>query len=231
MGGDEDDDDFREFRKLEQQYAEATTEERDRLLPDFVRAIEKVSPGLSETADTRFFSGDYLKDMFDQCMQRALARGDVTPDRKTNAKEDAANFIMFFEAAKQWPFPKLAAHAFEMATLALLTGLRAGLSPKEIARHESERQRTLGHKPKKERPWMRYARTLALKIPEKDRELPNRKITEKLWDDWAKEKPAEWVEEKPTRPGIDTLAGFIGKKLRADGTLPPGPTRARRPRD
>ena len=60
MGGDEDDDDFREFRKLEQQYAETTTEERDRLLPDFVRAIEKVSPGLSETADTRFFSGDYL---------------------------------------------------------------------------------------------------------------------------------------------------------------------------
>ena len=44
MGGDEDDDDFREFRKLEQQYAEATKEERDRLLPDFIRAIEKISP-------------------------------------------------------------------------------------------------------------------------------------------------------------------------------------------
>jgi hypothetical protein len=131
MGGYEDDDDIRELRELLQQYAEATVEERERLLPDFIRAIEKVSPGLLETADARFFNGDYLKDMIDQCTNRALDRPDLTPDRKTNAKEDAANFIMFFDAAKQWPFPKLAAHAFEMAILALFIGLgRASASAK-----------------------------------------------------------------------------------------------------
>ena len=83
-----------------------------------------------DTADTRFFNGDYLKDMFDQCTKRALARPDLSPDRKTNAREDADDFMAFFNAAKQWQVPKLAAHAFEMTMLGIFAGLRAGLSPR-----------------------------------------------------------------------------------------------------
>ncbi len=233
MGDDEDDDDIRELRKLEQQYAEATTEERERLLPDLIRAIEKVRPGLSEKGDARIFNGDYLRDMFDKCMQRALDRPDLTPDRKTNAKEDAATFIACFDAAKQWPFPKFATHAFEMATLALFTGLRAGLSLSEIeglqARYEFGMQRNRGHNSKKKKPWFWYARTSALKVPEKDRLLSNEKIAGGLWDDWAKEKPAKWAGERPLRPSFSSLIRFVGE-LRADKTYPQRPTPARRPR-
>jgi hypothetical protein len=114
-----------------QQYAEAATEERKHHRPGIERAIIKVLPGLMDTADTRFFNGDYLKDMFDQCMKRVLARSDLSPDRKTNAKEDADDFWTLFNATKQWPVPKLAAHTYEMTTLALFTGLRAGLNQQE----------------------------------------------------------------------------------------------------
>jgi hypothetical protein len=138
----QDEDDLRELRELEQRYAEATMEERERLRPDLERAISKASPGLLETADRRFFNGDYLRDMFDQCMKRVLARPDVAADRKTNAMEDAAYFTAFFNAAKQWP-PKLAAHAFEMATLALFTGLRAGLNQQEAENFIKEAQAEL----------------------------------------------------------------------------------------
>jgi transketolase len=84
----DEDDDLRELNELLQQYAEATTEERKHLRPDVERAISKVSPSLMDTADTRFVNGDYLKDMFDQCMKRVLARSDLAPDRKTNAREE-----------------------------------------------------------------------------------------------------------------------------------------------
>jgi hypothetical protein len=124
----DEDGDLRELNELLQQYAEATTEERKHLRPDVERAISKVSPSLMDTADTRFVNGDYLKDMFDQCMKRVLARPDLAPDRKTNAREDADDFWALFNAAKHWPSPKLAAHAFEMTTLGLFTGLRAGLN-------------------------------------------------------------------------------------------------------
>ncbi len=124
-----DEDDLRELRELLQQYAEATAEQRKHLRPGIERAISKVLPGLLDSADTKFFNGDYLKDMLDKCMKRVLARPDLSPDRKTNAKEDADDFWAFFNAAKQWPVPKLAAHTFEMTTLGLFTGLRAASTP------------------------------------------------------------------------------------------------------
>ena len=101
----DEDDDLRELNELLQKYAEATTEERKHLRPDVERAISKVSPSLMGSADTRFFNGDYLKDMFDQCMKRVLARSDLSPDRRTNAKEDVDDFWAFFDATKQWPAP------------------------------------------------------------------------------------------------------------------------------
>jgi hypothetical protein len=84
----EDDDDFREFLKVDKQYFDATKEERDRLQPDFERAINKVVPGLLEKADTRLFNGDYLKDMVNQCVNRGLARADLTSYGRINLIED-----------------------------------------------------------------------------------------------------------------------------------------------
>jgi hypothetical protein len=146
----DEDDDLRELNELLQQYAEATMEERTHLRPGVERAISKVLPSLLDTADTGFFNGDYLKNMFDQCMKRALARPDLSPDRKTNAREDWEDFMAFFNAAKQWQVPKLAAHAFEMTMLGIFAGLRAGLNPVEIdelrEKFMSERQRKAAEK-------------------------------------------------------------------------------------
>jgi hypothetical protein len=216
----EDDDDFREFRKLEQQYAEATAEERERLRLDLERAIHKIAPGLLETADTRFFNGDYLRDMFDQCMKRVLARPDLTPDRRTNAMEDEATFMAFFDAAKQWP-PKLAAHAFEMTTCALFTGMRAGLNQNEVDKlrqHifvETGRKGGMASKEiREERPWWPRAEELALNA---DPNLSNEKIATHIRDNWTpKEKPANPL---PKYPGHRTLTKFVSK-LRVDKKLP-----------
>ena len=186
-----DEDDLRELRELLQQYAEATAEERKHLRPGIDRAISKVLPGLLDTADTRFFNGDYLKDMFDQCSKRALARPDLSPDRKTNAREDADDFWAFFNATKQWPVPKLAAHTFEMTTLGLFTGLRAGLNPVEIdelrAKFLSERQREVAEKgveDRRNKEWRKFAKDETLRLHSVNSLLTLTDIAEKIIKEW-----------------------------------------------
>jgi hypothetical protein len=225
-----------ESSKLEQQYDSASIEERDRLHPDFIQAIRKKHPGLVEETWRALRNGDSLKATLRHSMERVLDRHDLSVARKTNAREDAdAAMWVFDELQRQDLEPReMRGHAYELATRTLFIGLRAGLSPEEVeglrARFMSDRQRTLGNTPKKEKPWMRYARMLARKIPEKDRTLWNSTLASKLWDMWTEAKPAEWTETKPPRPkSWDTIVNFVGK-LRGDGTLPPGPTRARRPR-
>jgi hypothetical protein len=184
-------DDLRELRELLQQYAEATAEEREHLRPGIERAISKVLPDLMDTADTRFFNGDYLKDMFDQCMKRVLARPDLSPDRKTNAREDADDFWAFFNAAKQWPVPKLAAHAFEMTILGIFTGLRAGLNPVEIdelrEKFMSERQRKAAEKgveDRRNKEWRKFAKDEALRLHSVNPSLTLTDIAEKIINEW-----------------------------------------------
>ena len=186
-----DEDDLRELRELLQQYAEATAEEREHLRPGIERAISKVLPDLMDTADTRFFNGDYLKDMFDQCMKRVLARPDLSPDRKTNAREDSDDFWAFFNAAKQWPVPKLAAHAFEMTMLGIFTGLRAGLNPVEIdelrAKFMSERQRKAAEKgveDRRNKEWRKFAKDEALRLHNVNSSLTLTDIAEKIINQW-----------------------------------------------
>jgi hypothetical protein len=179
-----DEDDLRELNELLQKYVGATAEERTHLLQPVERAISKVSPGLLETADTRFFNGDYLKDIFNQCMKRVLARPDLSPDRKTNAMEDATSFKAFFDMATQWKVPKLAAHAFEMATLALFTGLRAGLNPKEVENLRVDFARKGGTAPKREKPAVVHAKHLARQIAEKNPTYSSEKIAEEIPNHW-----------------------------------------------
>jgi hypothetical protein len=224
-----DEDDLRELNQLLQQYAEATIEERERLSPDLGRAINKVAPGLLERADTRFFNGDYLKDMFDQCMERVLARPDLSPDRKTNAIEDAAVFTACFDLAKRWQVPKLAAHAFEMATRALFTGLRAGLSPVEIedlrARFFSERQRSVAEKGgenRRDKEWRKFAKDEALRLHKANRLLTLTDIARKIENAWETE-DFEKVEFQQLFKYLSTLVD--------NGELPSAMKRSSRKRD
>jgi hypothetical protein len=182
-----------EFLKLQQQYADATIEERERLRPDFIQAIRKNLPGLIEEYDTRSANGAYLKDMFDQCMKRGLARPDLTPDRKTNAMEDAADFMaMFDELAK---VPKLGALAFAFATSALFTGLRAGLSPVEVdelrAKFMSEHQRNIamkGRERRRDMPWREFAKKAALRMHNARGKLTLTEIVQEIEKEWESEK-------------------------------------------
>jgi hypothetical protein len=183
-----------DFDKLQQQYFDATPEERERLLPDFIQAIRENLPGLIEAYDARAANGDYLKDMFDQCIKRGLARPDLSPGRKTNAMEDAADFMRFFDAAKQWPLPKLATHAFEMALRALFIGMRAGLSPGEVdelrAKIMSEHQRNIavqGGERRRDKPWRQYAKQHALRLHNTNRALTLTDIAKKIEKQWESE--------------------------------------------
>jgi hypothetical protein len=81
-----------EFDKLQQQYHDATIDERNRLWPNFIRPIRQKFPGLLEEFEDNFSSGEYLTEMFSQCMKRVLARLDLDAGRKTNAQEDAEVF-------------------------------------------------------------------------------------------------------------------------------------------
>jgi hypothetical protein len=74
-----------DFDKLQQQYFDATIEERNGLFWNFIRAIRETYPGLVEEVDNKYRNGDYLMAMFGQCMKRVLARPNLNAGRKTNA--------------------------------------------------------------------------------------------------------------------------------------------------
>jgi hypothetical protein len=141
---EDDDDDFREFLLLEKQYFEANIEERERLRPDFERAIEKVLPAFFETHDARAASGDYLKDMVDQCVHRGLARPDLTPYGRINQIEDADDFNSLLEIIRKYMHPKWAALIYAMNTASLFIGMRSGHDPDAIEKLCTEARSELG---------------------------------------------------------------------------------------
>jgi hypothetical protein len=141
---EDDDDDFREFLKLEKQYFEANIEERERLRPDFERAIEKVLPAFFETHDARSANGDYLKDMVDRCVYRGLARPDLTPYGRINEIEDADDFKALFEIVRKYMHPKWAALIYAMNTASLFIGMRSGHDPDAIEKLSKEVRSELG---------------------------------------------------------------------------------------
>ena len=162
---------------------------------------------------------------FGLCMKRALARRDLTPGHEEtgNAKEDAANFIMFFDAAKQWPFPKLAAHAFEMATLALFIGLRAGLSPQRsrgafAQDTKSEMQRDLRKQDlERKNPGFGTPRMLALKTACREKERAGAWTNADrgvCFGTTGRERRRQYyAAKKPPRPSFTGLTGDLADEL------------------
>lgn len=126
-----------DFDKLQQQYFDATIDERNRLWPDFIRAIRETYPGFLEEVEHKFRNGDYLMAMFGQCMKRVLARPDLNAGRKTNAQEDATVFMAAFDELQQVD-PHARGLAYELATRALFTALRVGLNPDEVENLRAE---------------------------------------------------------------------------------------------
>ena len=63
---------------LMEKYDAASPDERERLHPDLIRAIQEKFPGFLEEYELAFRNGDYLKAMFDQCMEDVFARPDLS---------------------------------------------------------------------------------------------------------------------------------------------------------
>jgi hypothetical protein len=221
-----------ELRALMEKYIAASPEDSGPILEALSAKAEALYPGWRETIERSRRDGVYLRAQVIGCVKRVRARSDLSDFERSKAKDAEAEFNMISKRAQQEGFLSKE-DAFMLAESTQLLTTAAGLEPEEAERLRRQalidRMRTIGKNPKKKKPWFWYARMLALKIPEKDRALPNSKIAGMLWDDWVKEKPAEWKEGKPARPSFDTLLDFVGEP-RADGTFPPQPARTRRPR-
>jgi hypothetical protein len=190
-----------DFDKLQQQYFEATYDEREHLWPDFIRAIRDAYPGLLEEFERAFSSGDSLMSMFGQCMERVLSRPDLSEGRKTNAREDAAGFYWVFDELKQVD-SGVRALAFELATRALFTGLRVGLSPGEVeelrAQFRTEDQRMRGVKSgesRRDKDWRKFAKDAAPRIHTANPTLTLTGIARMIIEEWESEE-FEKVEEQ-----------------------------------
>ena len=172
-----------EFDKLQQQYHDATIDERNRLWPNFIRAIREKYPGLLEEFEDKFSSGEYLTEMFSQCMKRVLARPDLDAGRKTNAQEDAAVFMAAFDELEQAD-PRSRGLAFELAIRALFTGLRAGLHPDEVEKLDKGARTKLGRKggkaPKREKPWEADVKKIAQRSAAKNAKASNPQLVQAI---------------------------------------------------
>jgi hypothetical protein len=207
-----------EFNKVQQQYFDATIDERNRLWPNFIREIREKYPGLLEEFEHKFRNGDYLMAMFGQCMKRVLARPDLNAGRKTNAQEDAAVFMAAFDELKQAD-SRSRELAFELGIRALFTGLRVGLNQDEeqklregvLAELGRSGGKASGEARKENRPWVPHAKELALEVHSEDPEASDATL--------ATEIGSRWKHEDPKCPGHRTLENFISE-LRADRTLP-----------
>jgi hypothetical protein len=216
-----------EFSKLEHQYDNASIEERDRLHPDFIRAIHKKRPGLAEETWRALRNGDGLNVTLRHSMKRVLDRHDLSVGRKTNAREDAdAAMWLIDELRREDLEPKeMRGHGYELATRTLFIGLRAGLSPEELEKIELHAE--IGRKvvsggkrggtksgktrSRENKPWAAHATELAQVIYA---ELPGASD-----EDIAVEIKTRWKLEEVYPPTVRTLATFV-LELREGGKLP-----------
>jgi hypothetical protein len=183
-----------EFSKLERQYDRASIEERDRLHPDFIRAIRKKLPGLVEETWRALRNGDGLKVTLRHAMKRVLDRNDLSMGRKTNAREDAdAAMWLIDELQREHLKPKkMRGHGYELATRTLFVGLRAGLSLAEAeelrAKHLTEHQRKAGAKSgesRRDKLWREFAKNETVRMRKANRTLTPTDIAKKIENNWS----------------------------------------------
>jgi hypothetical protein len=222
-----EDPELDEFSKLQQQYDEASAEERERLWPDLIRAIREIDPCFLQKFERAFRSGEYLKAQVESAIKRALARADLRPGGKTNAKEEATavHFILNELAREDLSVGEFKELAYELGTRTLFIGQWAGPSHNEVenlqARFMSARQQRLGKKRKKDKPKVAHAKELTCEIAEENSELSAVDIAEEI--------PNRWRLTDVAYPEHDRLVRLV-RKWRRDGVIPPqtGPRRRRK---
>jgi hypothetical protein len=216
-----------EFSKLQQQYDEASAEERERLWPDLIRAIREIDPSFLQKFERAFRSGDYLKAQVESAMKRALARADLRPGGKTNAEEEATavDFILSELASEDLSVGEIKELAYELGTRTLFIGQWAGPSHNELenlqARFISDRQRRFGNEPKQDKSNVAHAKELACEIAEENSALFSVEIADEI--------PKRWRLTDVACPEHDRLVWLV-RKWRREGVIPPqtGPRRRRR---
>ena len=213
-GGNSEAPELDEFSKLQQQYDEASTEERERLWPDLIRAIRKIDPNFLQKFERAFRSGDYLKAQVESAMKRALARADLRPGGKTNAEEEATAVHFILNELKREDLR--VGEIRELGTRTMFIGQWAGPSHNEVenlhARFMSARQRRLGKKRKKDKPNVAHAKELACEIAKENSELSAVEIAEEI--------PNRWRLTDVDYPEYDRLVRLV-RKWRRDGVIPP----------
>ena len=200
-----------DFDKLQQQYHDATLDERNRLWPDLIRAIREKYPGFLEEVDHKFRNGDYLRAMLEECMKRVFARPYLDGGRKANAQEDAAVVMEVLNRLQQVdPYARELAH--ELGTRTLFTGLRVGLSPDEVENLRAEARSELGRKggktsgpgrQAKRSLWTPHATELAMEAYSRDLDASNETIADAISDNWKL--------KTPKCPGHRTLTKFVSE--------------------
>lgn len=212
-----EDPELDEFSKLQQQYDEASAEERERLWPDLIRAIRKIDPSLLQKFEGAFRSGGYLKAQVESAIKRALARADLRPGGKTNAEEEATavHFIINELKREDLTVGEIRELAHELGTRALFIGQWAGPSHNELenlhARFMSAKQQRLGKNRKKDKPKVAHAKELTCEIAEENSGLSSVEIAEEI--------PNRWRLTDVAYPEHDRLVWLV-RKWRRDGVIP-----------
>jgi len=222
-----EDPELDEFSKLQQQYDEASVEERKRLWPNLISAIRKIDPSFLQKFERAFRSGDYLRAQVESAMKRTLARADLRPGGKANAEEEAIDvrFILNELKREDLRVGEIRELAYELGTRTLFIGQWAGPSHNEVenlqARFMSARQRRLGNERKKDKPNVAHAKELTCEIAKENSGLSAVEIAEDI--------PNRWRLTGVTYPEHDQLVRLV-RKWRRDGVIPPqtGPRRRRR---
>ena len=219
-----------ELERLQEEYFQASVNDRSRLLPTLIQKLRDAYPSAVEAIETTIRDGSFLLAIFERSLRSALARPDLDERQRTNMIEDAQNFYRvhseIINASNGLCTREI---AIELATNALFVGSTAGLDPDEIeklrARLLSESQREVAKKgveARRNKEWQKFAKDEALRLHAANRSLMLTDIAEKITDEW---KPLKFEKVKQQQ-----LFKYLSE-LMAKNELPSSiPRRARRHR-
>jgi hypothetical protein len=181
-----------ELQRLQEQYLQASVNDRDRLLPTLIQKLRDAYPRAVEAIETTVRDGSFLLAMFKHSLKSALVRRDLDERRRANTIEDARDFYRAYsEISTASNGLCTRESAVDLATNALFVGLTAGLDPDEIEKLReqfmSERQRQVAEKgveARRNKEWRKFAKDEALRLHSINPLLTLTDITEKIIKAW-----------------------------------------------
>jgi hypothetical protein len=165
-----------------------------------------------------YYNGEHLALLVQDTAKTVLDREDLDKADKEEALADAEELWAMFHGFRE------ASHvprgiAFQFASLALLTGLRAGLRPDQVKKIRGGMPAELGRGGgkrsgvvrKAKRRWVTHATELAKDACSRDSDLSIEKVAGAISD--------HWKHKDPRCPGMRTLETFVSNG-RKTGQLP-----------